>query len=242
MTLSDYKTGRERISAMIGVALVHGAILWALLAGLNVRIAAPVSDSLKLFDISAPPAPPVEQQEMTGTSAAKEPPAAPNVRADPSPVVAPPPEIRLDNPSPVAAAPIAGNGVAVSAGASDRSGPGTGAGGGTGAGTGGGTGAGVAIPARQIAGRITDRDYPAAARRARIEGRVLVRFAVDSSGRANACIVLRSSGNTDLDAATCRLIERRFRFAPARDAAGRAMADTKVWEQIWWLALRKPGP
>jgi len=239
MILSSPQSGRERIAAMTAVALVHGLMLWLLVAGFGIRIAAPEADSLKLFDIHAPPPPPApDQPQSLAAEMPDKAPAAPDLDAEPSPVVVPPPEVRLVRPSPVPAAPAAGSGSADRAGASPHAGPGTGAGG-TG---GGGSGAGPAVPARQIAGRIGDRDYPAGPRRARIEGRVLVRFAVNPDGRARGCLVLRSSGNPDLDTATCRLIERRFRFVPARDDAGRAIQDSKMWEQIWWLAGGRNGP
>ena len=243
--LSNPGSGRERIAAMFSVALVHGLLLWALLASLGARVVAPDASTLRLFDIGDPRPPPViEELQRTGAGAPEDAPAPPNLRANPASVMAPTPEIRPERPPAVPAAPVAGSETAASAGASDRAGPGTGAGdSGAGAGAGaGGTGIGATIPARQITGRIRNRDYPVAAWRAGIEGRVLVRFAVDPSGRASGCLVLRSSGNADLDTVTCRLIERRFRFAPARDAGGRAVPDTKIWEQIWWLVGRENGP
>jgi periplasmic protein TonB len=67
---------------------------------------------------------------------------------------------------------------------------------------------------------------------------VLVRFSVGTDGRANGCTVMESSGHPDLDATTCRLIERRFRFEPAKDARGHAVPDVKAWQQVWWLEPR----
>lgn len=64
---------------------------------------------------------------------------------------------------------------------------------------------------------------------------MFVRFTVGTDGRAGGCTVMRSSGNAELDATTCRLIERRFRFDPARDTQGRLVSDVKGWEQVWWL-------
>jgi periplasmic protein TonB len=51
---------------------------------------------------------------------------------------------------------------------------------------------------------------------------------------------LESSGHPELDATTCRLIERRFRFEPARDAHGDLTEDIKAWQQIWWLEPAGP--
>jgi len=132
-------------------------------------------------------------------------------------------------PPPVAAAPIAGIGAAPSAGAAPIAGPGTGAGGqgnGTGSGAGGnGTGSGGGLgrgtAPRQIHGRIKDRDYPESARASGAQGTVWVRYTVTVDGRAINCRVLRSSGNGAIDETTCRLIQGRFRYKPAKDEHGR---------------------
>lgn len=137
-----------------------------------------------------------------------------------------------------AAAPADGN--AASSGASDA-GRGTGAGG-AGNGTGGGgtgEGSGGGSPARLIAGAIRDRDYPKDARRQQIQGSTTVRFTVGSDGRARGCTIARSSSSPLLDQATCRLIEARFRYAPARDAAGKPRAEQRGWRQDWWLEPRR---
>jgi protein TonB len=167
--------------------------------------------------------------------------AAPNRHARPTAIVAPPPV--LPPPTPPVAATQAGDGSAAQAGAAPMAGPGSGAGGrgdGLGAGRGGdGTGGGGGgSRARLLSGAISDRDYPAAAARAAIGGTVMVRFTVGTDGRARECGVMRSSGNADLDAATCHLIQRRFRYAPARDAAGRAVESQQGWRQDWWLEPR----
>ena len=96
----------------------------------------------------------------------------------------------------------------------------------------------VGTRARLLAGTINDRDYPAAAARAAIGGSVTVRFTVGTDGRARDCGVMRSSGDIALDATTCRLIQRRFRYAPARDEAGRAVESQQGWRQDWWLEPR----
>jgi protein TonB len=86
-----------------------------------------------------------------------------------------------------------------------------------------------------LSGAIGDRDYPRAARAARDEGIAVVRFTVGADGRARDCRVATSSGHAELDAVTCRLIEARFRYAPARDAAGQPVAEERGWRQRWWI-------
>jgi protein TonB len=77
-------------------------------------------------------------------------------------------------------------------------------------------------------------DYPAEAQRRGEEGTVQAELAVDSSGRVTACTILRSSGSASLDSATCRVLQRRARFTPARDADGNPRADRVTTPPIKW--------
>src|SRR3546814_5705674 len=122
-------------SALIAAAL-HALIGYAFLPGLAFECTRSSSDRLKLFDVAAPPPALEDAQPAAARTADPEGAAArPNLKADPTPIVAPKPEIVLSVRPPIVAAPVAGLGNAASAGASDRPGPGTGAGG-EGAGTG----------------------------------------------------------------------------------------------------------
>jgi protein TonB len=67
----------------------------------------------------------------------------------------------------------------------------------------------------------------------RYRGAVVVQFAVNSEGRVSSCSPVRSSGNRDLDALTCRLLVNRARFRPARDAQGRAV-ETDAHATYHW--------
>lgn len=82
------------------------------------------------------------------------------------------------------------------------------------------------------AGRwISQADYPAAALQAGAEGPVGIRLRVSELGRVTGCEVTASSGNADLDAATCRLTAQRGRFDPGRNGKGDPIAanfDTTV--------------
>ncbi|WP_166041008.1 energy transducer TonB, partial [Sphingosinicella sp. YJ22] len=109
-------------------------------------------------------------------------------------------------------------------------------------GSGAGGSGGGASRARHMSGQIVRRDYPRAAVEARAEGRVETRFTVGTDGRVSNCRVTRSSGNAALDQTTCRLIEQRFRWTPARDAQGRPVAEERGWQQTWWLERRTPAP
>jgi protein TonB len=68
---------------------------------------------------------------------------------------------------------------------------------------------------------------------------VLVRYTVGVDGRPSGCTVTQSSGNEDLDSNTCRLVEQRFRYEPARDADGRVVPDTVNGRHVWWTEPRR---
>lgn len=235
---------RERVVAAIAVTAIHALIALVLVQGLAVRFEASEQASLAAFDLTVPP-PPAEIRPAPQPAAdpreegAAAPPA---LEAEATPVVAPP--VRLPQPSPVVAAAVAGKGAESSAGAALVPGPGTG-GGGIGSGTGSGRGGdgqgggGGGVRAEKASGAILDRDYPRAARRARAEGSVTARFIVGTDGRVRGCAVTGSSGNAELDATTCRLIEARFRYRPARGADGQPVAEVRGWRQDWWLERRE---
>lgn len=100
---------------------------------------------------------------------------------------------------------------------------------------------GGASRAQHVSGQIVRSDYPDAAIQAREEGQVETRFVVGVDGRVSNCRVTRSSGSTALDQTTCRLIEERFRWTPARDAQGNPVTEERGWQQTWWLERRSDG-
>lgn len=80
-----------------------------------------------------------------------------------------------------------------------------------------------------------DRDYPPAASAAGASGAVTVRYMVGADGRVTSCEVSESAGNADLDSATCRLIQERYRFEPARDRSGRPGEASLLSRVVWRL-------
>lgn len=238
--------GRERAAAVAVVAAIHALLGYAFISGLGYEVASRVADTLKVFDVPGelppPPPEPVRPQHRKA-DAAEGAASPPNLKAKPAPVVAPPPVVPIEVPPPIVAAPVAGAGSEDRAGASELPGPGFGSGGvGSGLGSGSqgsGTGSGgVAKRAQWLKGGFAHSDYPRAARKAGAQGTVIVRFTVGIDGRANDCTVMVSSGNADLDGTTCRLIERRYRYAPARNAQGNAVPDVMGRKQTWWI---EPG-
>jgi protein TonB len=245
-----HSRNEDRIKGAVGAAVLQGLFLYALINGLAVTMPAATGDDLKLFGIAPEPAPPPVEKVVPhrGSRKPEGAPSPPNLRAKPTEIVAPPPVLRFVVPPPVVTAPIAGPGSDPSAGASDVRGPGTGSGGvGTGTGSGGsgngeGAGDGDETPPRWLRGRIKDSDYPSAAGEAGNNGTVSVRYTVGTDGRVSGCAVTRSSGSAELDETTCRLIEQRFRYAPSRDAQGRAVPSTVVEDHEWVIERIEPPP
>lgn len=214
---------RQRLGLGLAVSAIHLLIAWLLIRGIGFDIAQSASEALMVFDVSeaVEPLPPEPMRPEPKVLPA----AAPASAAPRSPEEAPRPIV------PLPAAPAA-----MQVGSADQPGTGSGAGG-AGAGTGGGSGAGggLASRARLIRRELRRSDYPREARRQGAQGTVRMRIAVATNGRVSACSVTQSSGSALLDATTCRLAQRRFRYEPARDAQGRAVPDIVEDGQRWWI-------
>ncbi|MDZ3830986.1 MAG: TonB family protein [Sphingopyxis sp.] len=235
-------SGGQRATSGAAALLAVAAAGFILARGLDIDMVRTVSETIAAISIPAPP--PAPTPAPTPDPAARDTPSgkasAANKTAKAAPVLAPKPKLPPVTP-PVAAAPQPGIGRDDSAGATPNPGPGSGAGGrgdGTGAG-GSGNGSGAGTRPIWQSGTIRDRDYPRAASQAKVGGDVEVRFTVEPSGRVSGCRTVRSSGDAALDSTTCRLIEERFRFRPATDARGVAVASPYGWRQSWWLERRR---
>lgn len=229
--------GRTRIGAALAAAAVQLGLAAMVIWGLAARLTTPSEQAPAIVSIT----PSVQPSPSPSPKPAKEGEAAPpNRRSEAIPVTAPSPPVVLTAPRP--AATVAGKGDEATAGAAVLPGPGSGASGsgwGTGSGE-GGTGAGsgaVSAPVR-IAGALRDRDYPRAAAAARAGGTVAISFRVRSDGRVDRCMVIGSSGEALLDGLTCDLVERRFRYRPARDAGGRPVETVLRTSFTWGARLR----
>lgn len=78
-------------------------------------------------------------------------------------------------------------------------------------------------------------DYPRAAVRERASGLTKIVFTIDVSGRVSQCLVVTSSGRTDLDEASCRALQTRARYNPAIGVGGKPRATLKL-RQVAWAA------
>lgn len=226
---------RERWASAVLVAMLHAALFWALLTGAQVTAVRPQDHALATFDVALPPPPPPPPPPIAARAAAPKAAGVAGRRAERTAIVAPRPIVPPPVAPPVVTAVLPDLGDAVIGGEAER---GTGSGKGV---AGWGTGAGGlgrgrgGTRAKLLSGAIGDRDYPRTARAARVEGIAVVRFTVGIDGRARDCRVAASSGHAELDATTCRLIEARFRYDPARDAAGQPIAEERGWRQRWWI-------
>jgi protein TonB len=234
MATSPASADRRRLLIAAAVVAAHIGLIALLLRPILLPVPAP-PESLIVVDVPLPPppAPPAELPAPPQPEAKAAPPAK---KAKPRPVAAPTPPVEA---APTPVAPVPSTGTETASGAADAgsgtgasgTGPGTGAGN---SGTGQGGGGGTTRP-KWRSGRIDRRDYPPQASRAGASGSVTAHFDVGTDGRVTGCIVVRSSGNAALDQATCRLIEQRFRYEPARNAAGDPVPAVAGWRQDWWL-------
>jgi len=246
MAFAGASSSKDRLTSLVAVIVLHAVAGFCLLNAFGVSaddiMRSEVSNLNVVFLALPPPIaadrPDVAAPEPKGVASAA------NLKKTSAPREAPKRIVKVPPMVVQPAAPKAGKGRENDAGAANTPGAGSGAGGfgsgfgsgNSGAGTGGG---GVAARAQQISGRITNADYPPSARAARQGGTVTTYFNVDTDGRVSKCRVIESSGNADIDAITCRLIEQRFRFEPARNKAGQPIADVTGWQQAWWLERGK---
>jgi len=225
---ADKPDRAKAITAVVAVHVLLGAII---LSGLNGGFVSHAIDTLKTFNIQVPPPPPPKPPpQMQKPQAAKKPEGAPAKKAEASPVVAPQPKLPI--PSPIPAAKVAGTGNAPTSGAG-ASGNGTGAGGSGNGPGGGGADYSRFTPARLIR-NLTRGDYRAIAS-GMPAGRAMVSLRVETNGAVSNCRIVRSSGDSGVDAGLCPLITQRLRFRPALDDQGRPIPYSLQYVATWAL-------
>lgn len=234
---------RARSVSALASGTIVGLTAYLLVTGLAHGVIAQGREALVsvVFDPETPkppPEPPPPKPRPAEASAPKGNPSPENLRNRAAQVVAPPPRIVILPPPPVpVATQTPGLGSAAQTGASDRAGPGQGAGGigdGFGGGGQGGDGSGRAAKGpRQIRGSLSFKDLPQDVLAEGSEARVGVRYWVETDGRVTGCRADEPSGYPSIDAMTCRLIEQRFVYRPARDRAGRPVRVPVVESHTW---------
>jgi len=216
--ISQAQDPRSRIAAIAGVAAVHAAIGAGLLIGLTVTGVAPPVDAWDPFKLTPEPLPkpppPDPQQRQASESFVTVPPTPhPPLVNDPVEMVTRDP---VERPTQLYVDP----GLAIAPTIDPPRPLATFAPRG-------------ARPTSSPAGWIRTDDYPAGPLRREIEGTAAYRLIVGTNGQVSACEVIRSTGNGQLDDATCRFIERRARFEPATDQSGAKVVGSYTGTVKW---------
>ena len=234
MAYADRETGAERPAAIAGVAAVHVAIAALLVVGLKTIVPVITPDpplTGETITMPLPPPPPTPDAAPTQANDLT-PPQTPRPHAPAPPITFPTfdPGIITD--------PILGD-------------PGLDIPGG---GTIGGIGGGadnpgtrpkpdpgptydpvVAQPRGDAANWVTRDDYRSSWIAREMVGTARFRLEIDSTGKVTHCQITRTSGHDALDEATCRLVSRRAKFTPARDASGARVTGTYSNAVTWQL-------
>lgn len=96
-------------------------------------------------------------------------------------------------------------------------------------------------PLTPASGWIRATDYPDEAIKEQRGGRAGLRLSVNQWGRVSDCTVTRSSGSSDLDALSCKLVARRAVFIPATDGNARPIPSIYTHDIVWDV-LRPAAP
>lgn len=80
---------------------------------------------------------------------------------------------------------------------------------------------------------INTNDYPPRALQNGEQGSVEFEISISDDGAVESCIIIRSSGSTLLDEATCKAVKRRARFTPATNDQGQPI-DSKIKRSFTW--------
>ena len=91
----------------------------------------------------------------------------------------------------------------------------------------------IATPFGNPASWILESDYRSRWIREGLSGTASFTLEIDTRGRVSDCTITRSTGHAVLDGATCRLLSRRARFKPARDAQGDKVAGRYSSSVAW---------
>jgi protein TonB len=209
MAYADQQMSTRRVVAIGLVALLHVGAGYALVTGLAYNAAQQLLEDLKTFDVT--PETPEEPDEPPPPPEKVDLPPPPKVTVPPPVVQAP---IQSTNtiiaspPPPVVAPPVI----------TPPPPPGP---------------PKVATRAVQRGGSISDEDYPSSSIRNEEAGTSVASFTIGTDGKVTACSA--SGASPTLDAETCKLIMRRFRFKPALDASGSPVEERKTQRVTWRL-------
>jgi len=199
---------------MVAIAFViifHALIGYAFITGLAYNVVKKAVEDLKTFDVEEEPPPPPEQP----------PPPPPQTKVEPPPMVAPPPIVS----TPVIVAPPMQTvqqapPVQIHVEAPPAPKPSM---------------ASPATPRGRPQDWVTTEDYPSSAMREGVQGVTGYRLEIGPDGKVTGCQITASSGSGILDDTTCKLLARRARFNPAKDASGAGMAASYSGRVRWQI-------
>ncbi|MHA7819071.1 MAG: TonB family protein [Erythrobacter sp.] len=92
-----------------------------------------------------------------------------------------------------------------------------------------------ASPKGNPGGWITTNDYRPSWINRGYTGVANFALLIDARGRVSGCSITGSTGYSALDEATCRLLERRARFEPAKDSSGNNVAGSYRSSVRWTI-------
>jgi periplasmic protein TonB len=203
MAYADQEMSGNRIAAFVIVALLHIALVYALVTGLAYQGFQAVVKKVTTVDIKKDE--PKKEEK----------PPPPKKDVTPPPIVVPPPRINLTPPqnnveTVTSAEPVRStqtNTVNTNTGYTQTPTP-------------------TPTPrAPTVAGKpkgnpggwVTNDDYPTRAMREERQGTTGFRLTYDANGRPTSCDITSSSGSPDLDSTACSLLMRRAKFTPGME-------------------------
>jgi protein TonB len=209
-------SGNPALSIFLTVAVV-GSLLYAIITGLAYDVIKKTAENLKVIDVEQKPPPPQQP-----------PPPPKDMPKVPPPPVTPPPLVQVNTPPPptiqTVTAPPTPPPVYIPPVAPAPPAP--------------------PPPPRKVQSAQSAKgdlrtlfsadDYPASAQAAGAEGTAQAELTIGTDGRVVSCNLIRSTGNSALDEATCNILRRRAKFTPARDSNGNPTTDTVTTPPIRW--------
>lgn len=82
---------------------------------------------------------------------------------------------------------------------------------------------------------LSDRDYRSSWARRELTGVATFRLDIAASGKVTGCRITGSTGHSQLDEATCRLVQQRAKFQPARGSNGEPVSGHYTGSVLWQL-------
>lgn len=216
MAYVDQNQSKEKTIAAVITAILIAAVGYAFYTGLAFNIVKKVAKQMTVLDIKEPPPPPPKQPPPPPKEQPKveSPPIVTPPPIVQPPVVSAPPIVTTPNPppAPIIQAPPSPAPPPPKPSAAVR-----------------------AKPRGSFQSLMSTDDYPPSALRNNEAGTVGFKLDIGTDGRVTNCTVTSSSGFADLDQTACRLLTKRARFTPAKDAGGAAIGDSFSSRFTWQI-------